>query len=186
MMRAASRGTGRRRLRSPAVLRRRPYLLPTLGAALLVGGLIGVQLGESAIAGINPIHFAGEPEPPRAVQPPAPIPAQATYLDAYNWGDGQSARAADCGDCVTSHETYAYAQGEPAPRLVGQDWRDPTGTAEPEPWPPGQVAIRRGGEVMRYADYPIEQKPAEAKPADPRADYQDADIYEADIYEEVE
>jgi len=158
------------------MIRRRPYLLPTLGVALLVGGLVGVQLGESAIAGINPIHFQGEAEPPAGVQVnAAPANAPPTYLDAYGWEEGQSARASDCGDCARPGETYALVRTEQPLRMAGPNWRDETGAAELDPGPPGEVRARRGDrEVARYADFPIEAKPESAPRAEAPADKADA------------
>jgi len=137
--------------------------------AIFVAALIGVQLGHGAIAGIDPIFFQGAPPPPRAVDGTIRQPSPPEYLEAYDWQRGREARMADCGpycEGPSPYETYAFAQSEPALQFAGQNWRDTTAPAELEPWPAGQVVVHRGGDVMRYANYPIEEKPEGASAAD--------------------
>ena len=150
------------------MLRQKSNLLLASAVAIFVAALVGVQLGQGAIAGIDPVFFRGAPPPPQAVDGTLRQPGQPEYLEAYDWQRGREARMADCGvhcDGPSSYETYAFAQGEPALHLAGQNWRDTTAPAELEPWPAGQVAVHRGGDIMRYADYPIEEKPEGAAAA---------------------
>ena len=168
------------------MFRRRLYvLLPALGGCLLVGGLLGVQLGHSAIASINPIHFQGAAPPPRPADPPVRASDGAAYAQAYGWPEGGAARAAECPDCTPAQETYAFVEAPPAQRLAGPAWRDSTPVAEVEPWPAGEIRVRGAPEreVVRYVDYPIEAKPEEyaregRQARDDGRDYADYDVYE--------
>ena len=144
------------------MLRSRSNLLLGSSVAIFVAALIGVQLGHGAIAGIDPVFFQGAPPPPRAVDGTIRQPRPPEYLEAYDWQQGQEARMGDCGvycDSPSAYETYAFAQSEPVVQLAGQNWRETTAPAQLEPWPAGQVAVHRGGDVTRYTDYPIEEKP---------------------------
>lgn len=149
------------------MFRRRLYvLLPALGGCLLVGGLLGVQLGHSAIASINPIHFQGAAPPPRPADPPVRASDGAAYAQAYGWPEGSAARAAECPNCAPAQETYAFVEAPsvpPAQRLAGPAWRDSTPVAEVEPWPAGEIRVRGAPEreIERYVDYPIEAEPEE-------------------------
>ncbi len=165
------------------MFRRNPYTWGGLGLAAVVAAIIGVQLGESAIAGINPIHFQGEAVHPRdrgAAVDPATIPParQASYYEAYGWDAGNAARLSECAGCAPGSESYAWVESAPVTRLAGQNWRDPTPVAEPEPWEPGETSAHPNREVLRYADFPIEEKPvaeiAEAEePAEPDKTYEE-------------
>lgn len=138
-----------------------------IGVALAVG--LGVQMGESAIRDIDPVHFQGVPAHPRergaAIDPNAlPPPPQSAFGQAYNWGDGRAARAADSG-----YEDFDFAPRPPVVRRVAA----PVVYEEPaplslQPWAPGQVSPRP--EVERYMHYPVERKVA---PDAPGADEED-------------
>ncbi len=164
----ARRGTGRRRLRFAGMFRRSPYAVVSFGLAFVVAAIVGVQLGESVIAGINPVHFQGAAVHPRdrgAAVDPATIPParQASYYEAYGWDAGNEARRRECADCgYPATQSYAWVESAPATRLAGENWRDPTPVTEPEPWQPGEVSAQPDRNVLRYADYPIEEKPAVA------------------------
>lgn len=81
-----------------------PFALPALGLSLLAATAVGIQLGESAIASINPIYLKGPPLHPRdrgaaiderdvqLARAPAPAPL-------YGWEQGYAARASACEDC---------------------------------------------------------------------------------------
>lgn len=153
---------GRRFLRVPGIIRRRPYTLPAMGGALLVAALIGVQLGRSAVASIDPIHFQGPAVHPRdrgaAIDPNAVPPAQARFTDAYGWEQGKAARLADCEGCGPE----PYGDQLPVRRVAEPAWAESTPAIELEPWAPGEVSGRRD-DIERYADYPIEEE-ADGKP----------------------
>jgi len=143
-----------------------------IGVALAVG--IGVQMGESAIGSINPIHFQGAAPPVAAIDPNAPPPATApTYADAYGWQQGDAARQAE----QARYEDFDYLP--PSVQRVSQPALPPLPRAPVSlaPWPPGRVSSHP--DVERYTDYPIETKPAaERAPAaapEPPPDQPDAD-----------
>jgi hypothetical protein len=143
------------------MLLNRSTSLLALSFAVLVAGVLGVQLGQSAIGAINPLYYGGEAPPARAVDGRERQPAQPAYYQAYDWQQGAEARAIACSDncgAPEPYESYDYVEA-PQPRLAGAEWRDPTTTVELEPWPAGQVAREGRAAVMRYADYPVETKP---------------------------
>lgn len=154
--------------------------LLALSVAVLVAGVAGVTLGQSAIGAINPLYFEGAAPPPRAVDGRERQPAAPAYYQAYDWAAGAQARAIACGDNCgppVPYESYGYAEAPP-PRLAAADWRDATSTIELAPWPPGQVSRERTL-VTRYVDYPIEAK-ADDEPdeADKPAADEPGDSYE--------
>jgi hypothetical protein len=156
-----------------------------LSVAFLVAAVVGVQLGQSAISEINPIHFRGELARPVGIDPNAVQPASDAYAGAYGWDQGYAARAADCGgdcDARRARDAVAFAFVEPVPprTISAPYWRDVTPTAEPRAWAPGEVP-NGGLSVERYMHYPIEredqaageQAAADEKPApeeEPAAD----------------
>ena len=150
------------------MFRRNLYGWAGLGLAVFVAAIVGVQLGESVIAGINPVHFQGAAVHPRdrgAAVDPATIPParQASYYEAYGWDAGNEARLRECADCgYPATQSYAWVESAPATRLAGEHWRDSTPVTEPQPWQPGEVSAQPDRAVLRYADYPIEEKPAVA------------------------
>ena len=165
------RGTGRRRARFARMLSSRLLWPGMIGIALAVG--LGVQMGESTIGSINPVHFQGAAPPVLAIDPNA-TPPPSPYAQAYGWEHGYAARAADAGSPA------AYASGYPdfdympevrVHRAAAPVWDDESApSANLTPWPPGQVSSHP--EVERYTDYPVERKPAAAPApaAEPRTD----------------
>jgi hypothetical protein len=123
-----------------------------IGVALAVG--LGVQMGESAIGSINPIHFQGAAPPVQAIDPAAlPPPAASPYAQAYGWEQGNAALVADgAGD-------FDYVpQAMVRPVAAAPVWQDRRAPVNLTPWPAGQVSSHP--DVERYTDYPIEEKPA--------------------------
>jgi hypothetical protein len=145
------------------VARRGIGLAGGLTLALGAGAILGVALGRSAIAEINPIHYRDPP--PLRVAGDDTGPAQDSFGQAYDWNQGAVARAVDCGgDCDRREARDAASftfDAPPAPH-------DDAVFAEPPPWPPGAVDDGRGP-AEQYAHYPIEAKPADAEPAAPAA-----------------
>jgi hypothetical protein len=189
--RAPSRGTVLRRFRFPRMTPNTSYTLMAMGGAVLVAALIGIQLGESAVGQINPVYFQGAAVHPRdrgaAIDPNALPPAESRFANAYDWGDGNAARAADRVNVApgTPAETYAFVAPPPVTRLAGPAWRDTTPPAELDGWSPGEVGRarrQRDADIERYANYPIEEKPA-AEQTRPVEDYRAADVYEDDSSE---
>jgi hypothetical protein len=131
-----------------------------IGVALAVG--IGVQMGESAVGSIDPIHFQGAAPPVRAIDPAAQAPPAApAYAQAYGWEQGNAARQADSG----FNQDFDYV---PQPAIVQRTadpvWQEPAAPVNLTPWPPGRVSSHP--EVERFTDYPIEEKPAAPPEAD--------------------
>lgn len=136
------------------------------GAAALAGaGIVGVQLGQSAISEVNPIHFQGPLERPKAITPPPEPAPYDPYAQTYNWtmGAGETEAMACELDCDGSQAREAMRlalagqDGAPAPALPA--WRDATPQTELRPWPPGTVP-GRGLSVERYLHYPVNQEQA--------------------------
>jgi hypothetical protein len=177
-MRLRSRGTGRRRLRLVVMFRRNPNRWAGLGLAVIVAAIVGIQLGESAIAGINPLYFQGAAVHPRdrgAAIDPATVPPPANPpFRGYGWDEGNRARLAACPDCgpFPVGDTYAWVESPRPSRLAGPAWRDSTPGTELEPWDPGETGPPGQREILRYAEFPIEEKPIEEIPVEePEAPY---------------
>lgn len=92
----------------------RAWTWPILGVALLLAIVVGVNLGNAAIDGINPVHFQPRQEPhqrPIAIETP-PIGLnrrQPTYAELYGWEEGNRALAAECPGCDGTGGTYSAA-----------------------------------------------------------------------------
>jgi len=171
-----SGGTRLAMARFPVMLRRRVNLILGVSIAFLSASVLGVQLGRSAIAEINPVHFRGELARPRAVDPNAGAVVPDAYASAYGFGDGFAARAADCGgDCDAREARDAFAFDPPvrARPAGGPYWRDATPVADPRPWAPGEVGPDALS-VERYLHYPVEEeggaKPERGDDAEPGAE----------------
>ena len=148
-----------------------PYTFPALGASLVLAVAGGIQLGESAISLINPIHFQGPAIHPRdrgaAIDPNRVTHREPAFASLYGWDEGHSAHAADCGDCevLNARDSYAYryAYADPAPvRIAEEAWEPPVaadegydGTGGPEEAPVQYEVIEE--RVERYAYYPVEE-----------------------------
>jgi len=147
------------------MFRRRSNVFVALPVALLAAAAFGVQLGQSAISQINPIHFQGAEPRPRGIDPIVGPPAPDGFAQAYGWEDGYAARAADCGadcDARRARDAMVFAlDAEVRPRpAAGPYWRDATPAAEPKSWPPG--ATGEGAlSVERYMHYPVEEQAVE-------------------------
>lgn len=154
------------------MIRTRPTALIALAVALPAAAMLGVQLGQSAIAQINPVHFRDDPAP-RAVDSSALAAAPVDpYAQAYGWDRGNAARAVDCGGtCDAGHvdEAQALAFAAPARSASAPYWRDVTPDTELRPWPPGAVP-NRGLSVERYMHYPVQAEAAAAPDDAPVAD----------------
>jgi len=122
-----------------------------IGIALAVG--IGVQMGESAVSAINPLHFRGAAARPQGIDPNVAPPAQSAYAQAYGWDQGNAARVTDSG-----FQDFSYIpQPVSVQRVADPVWHEENGPPSLAPWPAGQVSAHP--EVERYIDYPIEEKP---------------------------
>lgn len=91
----------------------RPYALIALMAGLLVAIMLGINLGNAAVKGINPIHFRPPAEPrQRALvsdeASTAPLSRRLpNYSELYGWEEGQVAHLQDCGDACSGDGTYS-------------------------------------------------------------------------------
>ena len=124
-----------------------------VGIALAVG--LGVQMGESAIGAIDPIHFQGPAPPVQAADPNAAPPPQSAYASAYGWEQGEAARQAD-GAFWSAGQDFDYVP-QPELRQASAPAQLPPAPVNLAPWRPGQVSSHP--DVERYTDYPIEEKP---------------------------
>jgi len=139
----------------------RNYLLPILTVLTVFAGSVGLQLGETTIAQIDPLYFQGPaPQPIDVSQAPRPASAPG-YAQASGWAEGYAARAQDCPGCappgVTGQASFTR-ESLPDVSAVLAEPRFPSSRLEPE----GEqeaLPIERSAEaerVRRYADYPIE------------------------------
>ena len=153
--------------------------LPALGASILVAVAGGVQLGESTVGMINPIHFQGPAVHPRdrgaAIEEAQIRPAQASFGSLYGWDQGRSAMLQDCGDCEALAARDAYAEfHEPEVRVhraTIEEWEQPAASDEHQGMGgPDEIEIRDldaelRARVARYAYYEI-QEPEVAEEAE--------------------
>ena len=158
-------GTSRPRRRFSVMFRGRPNNLALASVGLVLAAVIGVQLGQSAISEINPIHFQGALERPQGITPP-PEPAPFDpYGQPYVWSMTPPPMVADCGfDCGGTAQTQ-QAMRLAMDNSAGRDsslpyWRDATPATELRPWPPGEMP-GRARSVERYMHYPVNQEQAE-------------------------
>lgn len=148
--------------------------LSALGAFAAGAAVLGVHLGESAIAEINPTYFQGPALHPRergaAIAEPMPN-QQVRFSSLYGWAEGQEARRLDCHDCaaLAARDAYAdaeasYSAYEPEPVYRQASWRPERPPMEqPEVEAPAQAdtAPWRAA-VSRYAAYQISADDASA------------------------
>jgi hypothetical protein len=161
------------------VIRTRSTALIASGAGLLVAAIVGIQLGESAVAEIDPVHFQGPAERPVGIDPAAArAVVEDPYAGAYGWGESAPPGAAGCGGDCEARQARAAAAAAFAGPIQTRDaaapyWRDVTPTTELRPWQPGQLPYR-GLSVERYMHYPVNEEqaadaaapePAESTPA---------------------
>jgi hypothetical protein len=129
--------------------------LTTIG--LTVAAVLGVQLGQSAISEINPVHFQG-PLAPQGITPP-PEPAPYDPYANYVWSMNPPPLSADCRPDCYSDQAMRLALAESAGRDPSLPyWRDATPATELQPWRPGAVP---GATFERYMHYPVNREQAE-------------------------
>jgi hypothetical protein len=172
MIEAGTRsGTTRGRPRFSGMLRTRSSALVASGAGLMVAAIFGIQLGQSAVSEIDPVHFQGPAERPIGIDPAAAEAAEPDpYSQAYGWGDSGAPGPICGGDCEAGEARAATAfDGPIATReLSAPYWRDATPITELRPWRPGEVPYR-GLSVERYMHYPVTQAQADGAAATPTA-----------------
>ena len=109
---------------------------------MLVAAVLGVQLGQSAIAEINPIHFQGAASAAARDRSRCRRPPPDAFAAAYGWDEGQAARAADCGgDCDARQARHAIASLDAAASYSGRRalLARRHADAEPAPWRAGET-----------------------------------------------
>ncbi len=152
------------------MLRARPTSLALTSVALLAAAIIGVQLGQSAISEINPIHFQGPLERPQAITPPAEPAPFDPYGQPYVWSMPPPPAAMDCGsDCdgAQARQAMRFAMDASAGRDPSLPaWRDATPTTELRPWAPGAMP-GRSPTFERYLHYPVNREQAGQVAAEP-------------------
>ena len=137
-------------------------LFPVMGVLTIVAGAIGLQLGESAIAQIDPIHFQGPAPTPRDVSRDPLPPVGPTFASSYGWAQSEAALMAECGDCgARNARTAVAASWEPIPEPLRERY---VPAAVPS-YVPEEVQAEREAtawrEVTRYTSYQVEhQEPA--------------------------
>lgn len=130
-------------------------VLPVMGVLTVIAGALGLQLGESAIAQIDPVHFSGPRPLPRDVSRERRAEPPATYASAYGWAEGYGAQAADCGDCPAANARDVYAPlSEPlADGADSQPWRAPIAYDRLDH--EEEADRREWREIGRYVHYPV-------------------------------
>ena len=158
-------------------MRTRSIALAATGAGLLAAAIIGIQLGESAVSEIDPVHFQGPAARPVGIDPAAArTVVEDPYAGAYGWGESVPPGATSCGGDCEARQARAAAAALAGPVETRDSaapyWRDVTPTTELRPWPPGHVPYR-GLSVERYMHYPVNEeqaaRTAEAAAPDPPA-----------------
>lgn len=146
---------------------RNSVVLPVMGVLTVIAGAVGLQLGESAIAQIDPVHFQGDAPVVRDVTQDARAQAAPAFTSAYGWADANQALARDCGDCPALRARDAYAATAVSTDPVIADlydrpptYRPPTYRGADDAAPDEPVAERR--DVNRYLYFPVNQDQAEA------------------------
>ncbi|MDQ8758196.1 hypothetical protein RCO27_18365 [Sphingosinicella sp. LHD-64] len=90
-----------------------PYALVGIALGLIVAIVVGINLGNASVKGINPIHFrpvtAFEPRVPVLDEaPPAPLARRLpSYSELYSWEDGRAAIEQECGPPCGGSATYS-------------------------------------------------------------------------------
>jgi hypothetical protein len=150
----------------------RPSSLALTSVGLVFAAILGVQLGQSAISEINPIHFQGPLEHPHGITPPLEPAPYNPYGQSYVWSITPPASLVDCvePDCGAprTREAVRLALDE----VAGRDpalpyWRDATPATELRPWAPGTLPDR-GLAVERYMHYPVNREQVEEPVLEPK------------------
>ena len=165
-MRAPPTRPERRSRRFVVAAMHSPFTLPVLAGSMLASVALGIHLGESAIAQINPIYYQAPPLHPRdrgaaieegnLARAPGDYALPTDYAGLHGWDQGQAALAADCGDCagMRGRETRAYSARVP---YFGsrRDLHAAVAQARDEFAEPPQVVSPPRQQVDRYAHYAV-------------------------------
>lgn len=147
----------------------RNSFLPVMTVLTVIAVAVGLQLGATTIAQIDPLYFEGKaPAAQDVTKGPQPV-RQNAYAQASGWAEGYQARARDCGDCplavgqpaasnIPDEPLYSYSDPTIEPR-----WQTADAPLVAEPLPPARSA--EANRVSRYLDYPVSADQAEARAA---------------------
>lgn len=144
----------------------RNSILPVMTVLTIVAGAVGLQLGESAIAQIDPLYFQGDRVPLRDVsQDPRPQ-RTSDFAEASGWAEGYQALAADCPGCgpvasatataAPAAPLYAYSDATIEPR-----WEQASDLASGD-----DLRLERSlesAQVQRYLHYPVSADQADIR-----------------------
>jgi multidrug resistance efflux pump len=142
----------------------RNSVLPVMGVLTVVAAAVGLSIGESAIAQIDPTYFQGALLPAEDVTKKPRPAAQPGFAQASGWAQGYAARAEDCGDCpaLLTRQTHApvYSSAGFADATIQPRWEQAAGAAAAAT---DEVLIRPAEErsISRYLHYPISADQAE-------------------------
>ena len=143
--------------------------LPVLVIMTLVAVAGGYQLGEAAVAQIDPLYFEGAAAPARDVTQGA-RPGQANaYAAASGWEEGYAARSVECGaDCppaltdgrVTRADVALTPYADPT---IAPRWEEASRPAAEDLLVPESTPEE--SRVTRYMHYPVSADQAEIRTA---------------------
>lgn len=142
---------------------------PTLAVLTVIAVAGGFQLGEAAIAQIDPLYFEGAAPPARDVTQRVRNDPTNAYAAASGWEEGYAARTVDCGaDCPQARiESSIMPADAPLVRYsdptIEPNW-ERASSPEPEDLllPEAAAAESR---VARYMHYPVSADQAEIRTA---------------------
>lgn len=137
----------------------RPYALIGLTVGLLIAIVLGINLGNATVEGINPIHFQMPAQPrlrPPVLEeaPAAPLSRRLpNYSELYGWEEGQAAYLQECGAGCGGEGTYSAsvpyfgsreeleAAQRRAMRVIDRDFAEETAESmnREKPDEPGEV-----------------------------------------------
>ena len=162
---------------------------PVMAGLAILGTALGVQLGQSAIAEIDPVHFS-DPEPRfhADLVPHARGDWAQVQVAEYH----QAAGTAGYGDgCIRCPEYPVEYVPEPHPAFDGFEdgWSASAAVAEPVEVVFAEASNPDWERVERYASFPVNARQArlaEEEPAAEEAEYPEEAYAEAEYAEEPE
>ena len=142
----------------------RNSVLPVMGVLTVVAAAVGLQIGESAIAQIDPTYFQGALAPAQDVTRIPRAPRAPGFAQASGWAEGYGARAEDCGDCPALLNRQSHAPVYAAPAYVDATiqprWQHERASVDLSDDEPEVVAVA-ARPIDRYLHYPVSADQAE-------------------------
>lgn len=142
---------------------------PVLSVLTLVAVAGGFQLGETAIAQIDPLYFEGAAAPARDVTQRSRNGQPNVYAAASGWEEGYAARTVDCGaDCPPSLVDRSIMPADAPLVRYSDPTIQPSWEEASRPAPEDLLATERAPEesrVGRYLHYPVSADQAEIRAA---------------------